>query len=192
MALAADAAQAMGGPAGELPEVTGAQVGQFMLFPITPEILHRVEFGGVRRETFHPDFAVESGDVLADELAAMDAGPVPDDEQLAGDMALQMAQKLDDPLAGDGSLVEPEVKVPPGQSSDGRELVPVEVELQHGGLPFWTPGAHPVGLLAQSAFVDEDEGAPFRFGIFLIQGHFTRFQWVISASLRSRARPVGR
>jgi hypothetical protein len=107
------------------------------------EILHRVEFGGVRRETFHPDFAVESGNILADELAAMDAGPVPDDEQLAGDMALEMAQKLDDPLAGDGSLVEPEVKVLPGESRDGRELVPVEVELQYGRLPLWAPRAHP-------------------------------------------------
>ena len=37
-AFAADAAQGIGGPAGELPEIAGAQVGQLVLFPITPEV----------------------------------------------------------------------------------------------------------------------------------------------------------
>src|SRR5271156_181586 len=57
-AFTSDAAQGMGGPAGELPEIAGAQVGQLVLFPITPEVLHRVEFRCIRRETFHPDFTV--------------------------------------------------------------------------------------------------------------------------------------
>ena len=37
-AFTADAAQCVGGPAGKLPEIAGAQVGQLVLFPITPEV----------------------------------------------------------------------------------------------------------------------------------------------------------
>ena len=44
---AADAAQTVGGPTRKAPEVTGAAVGQFMLLPVGPEILHRVQFGRI-------------------------------------------------------------------------------------------------------------------------------------------------
>ncbi len=41
-AFTTDAAEGMGGPAGELPEITGAQVGQLVLLPVTPKVLDRV------------------------------------------------------------------------------------------------------------------------------------------------------
>jgi hypothetical protein len=191
-AFTSDAAQGMGGPAGELPEIAGAQVGQLVLFPITPEVLHGVQFWSIGGETFHPDFAFQAFQVLAHESAAVGGYAVPDDEQFAFDVTLQVFQKIDDLLGLDRAGVEAKVKIPPSQSSDGRELLPVEVELQDRGLAFGTPCAHSVRFLAQTALVDKEQGAPFCFGFFLIRGHFTRFQWAISISLRSRARPMGR
>ena len=59
----------------------------------------------------------------------------------------------------------------------------------------WPLGLHVrtrCGFWLKAAFVNEDQRAAFRFGFFLMRGHSTCFQRVISSSLRSRARPVGR
>ena len=191
-AFTADATQGMGCPARELPEITGAQVRPLVLFPVPPEILHRVKFQGIRRETFNPDFALQTFQVLPHESAAVGGYAVPDDEQFAFDVTLEVFQEIDHLLGLDRTGVEAKVKVPPRQTGDGRELLPVEVELQDRSLAFGTPCAYPVRLLAQAALVDKEEGAPFFFGFFLMRGHSTRFQREISSSLRSRALPVGR
>jgi len=49
-----------------------------------------------------------------------------------------------------------------------------------------------VRALAQSAFVDEDDGAAFLAGFFLISGQRFCFHRRIFSASRSRARPVGR
>ncbi len=146
----------MGCPAGELPEIAGTQVGQLMLFPVTPEVLHRVKFRGICRETFHPDFALQALQVRPHQLAAVGGHTIPDDEQSALDVTLQVFQEIDYLLGLDRTGVEAKVKVPPRQSGDGRELLPVEVELQDRGLALGTPCSHPVWLLAQAAFINED------------------------------------
>ena len=45
--------------------------------------------------------------------------------------------------------------------------------LQHRGLPARRPGPHPMRSFAQSAFVDEDDGAPLAERFFLICGQRT-------------------
>jgi len=191
-AFTADAAQGMGGPSRELPEIAGAQVGQLVLLPVTPEVLHGIKFRGIGRKTFHPDFAMQTFQVRPDESAAVGGHAVPDNEELALNVTLEVFQEIDHLLGLDCTGVESKVKVPPRQPGDGRELLPVEVKLQNRGLAFGTPCSHPVWLLAQAALVDEEEGTPFFLGFFLMRGHSTRFQRAISSSLRSRARPVGR
>ena len=81
---------------------------------------------------------------------------VPDNEQLAVDVTLEVSQEIDYLLGLDRTGVEAKVKVPPRQPGNGRELIPVEVELQDWGLAFGTPCAYAVWLLAQPAFVDEN------------------------------------
>jgi len=94
--------------------------------------------------------------VCAHESAAVGGHAVPDDEQLALDVTLEVFQEINYLLGLDRTGVEAKVKVPPRQPGDSRELLPVEVELQYRGLAFGTPCAYPVWLLAQAAFVDED------------------------------------
>ena len=85
-----------------------------------------------------------------------------------------------------------EVEVPDGHPGGDGNGLPVEVVLEDRGLPSRRPCATPVGPLAQPAFVDEDDGAPFFLGFFLIPGQVLRFHWPIASSLRSSARPTGR
>ena len=85
-----------------------------------------------------------------------------------------------------------EIEVPHGHPGGHRYGLPVEVVLQDGSLTTRRPGATPVGTLTQPAFVDEDDGAPFGSGFFLMPGQVLRFQWSMASSLRSNARPAGR
>ena len=99
---------------------------------------------------------MQTSQVLPHPLAAVGCYAVPDDKKFAFDMTLEVFQEIDHLLGLDCTGVEAKVKVPPRQSGDGRELLPVEVELQNRGLAFGTPCAYPVGLLAQTALVDKD------------------------------------
>ena len=84
-----------------------------MLFPVTPEVLHGVKLWGISWETFHPDFAMQAFQVRTDELAAVSGYAVPDDQQLAFDVTLEVIQKINYLLGLDRTGVEPKVKVPP-------------------------------------------------------------------------------
>ena len=86
----------------------------------------------------------------------MSGHAIPDDEQFTLNVTLEVFQEVDHLLGSDRTGVEAKVKVPPSQSSNGRELLPIEVELQNRRLAFGTPCAYTVWLLAQAAFVDED------------------------------------
>ena len=103
-----------------------------------------------------------------------------------------MRQEDDHLRAPDAAREQPEVEVPPGDPRDGRERRPVEVKLQHGRLAAWRPGPHPMGALAQSALVDEDDRLPPACGVFFSTGHRSRFHRRMAASFRSSARPAGR
>ena len=122
----------------------------------------------------------------------MSLGAIPDYQQSARQMTQQMGKEVHHLRGADGSLVEPEIEVPPRDAGDGREHLPVEMILQHRGLSARGPSAHPMGPLAQPALVDEDDGAPLAARFFLSRGQRTRFQYRIAFSSRSSARPVGR
>ena len=94
VAFASDAAQAVGRPARETPQVSGAEVGQFMLLPVGPEILHGVKFGRIGWQTAGEDCALQRFEVLADGGGTMDGRAIPDDQQLARQMTLQMTKEL--------------------------------------------------------------------------------------------------
>src|SRR5262249_5936871 len=84
------------------------------------------------------------------------------------------------------------VKAIEGDTGHRRELVPVEVILQHGRFAPWRPAAHLGWPLAQSRFVDEDDDPALFSGVFFNAGQRTRFQRRIASSSRSSARLVGR
>src|SRR5687768_4447984 len=71
------------------------------------------------------------------------------------------------------------------------QVLPIEGVKEQRSLTFGRPSPHAMGLLRQSALVDEDERAPFAPGFFFSAGQSLRFHWAIAGSSRSKARPTG-
>jgi hypothetical protein len=68
----------------ELGEVPRAEVWQLVMFSITPNGLHRIEFGGIARQPFDRESAPLGTDEFAHQ-PALDATAVrPNHQQLAG------------------------------------------------------------------------------------------------------------
>jgi len=55
----------------ELSEVMGAEVGQLMMFPIAPDVLYRIEFGGVARQPLDREPTPPHADKFADQPRPM-------------------------------------------------------------------------------------------------------------------------
>ena len=156
-----------------------------------PDVLDRIQFGGVGWQILDCQTAFLVADELLGDLTAVGREPVPNQQKVALDIAQQVFKKLDDLFGLDGFFEDLKVEVPDGDSGDDRQGFPVEVELENGCLPARRPGAPPMRPLAQPAFVDEDDDAALFLGFFLISGQRLRFHLSIKASSRSRARPTG-
>jgi hypothetical protein len=137
-----------------------------MMFEIGPDVFDWIQFWGIRGQTLDQDAALYASQVFANYAAAMGRQSIPDNEQVARQVAKQMLKKQNHLLAPDGLLEDLEIEVPHGDPGDDREGLPVEVMLQDGSLSAGRPGAATMRTLAQTAFVDEDDRAPFFAGFF--------------------------
>lgn len=176
----------------ELGVIGGADVGQLVLLPVRPDVFDRIQFRRVGRQLGDLDSAALAAQVIANQTAAVNSEPIPDHEQLAGQAAAQLFQEIDQFGAPDGAGVELEIKSPKGQPGHRRKLLPVEVVLQDRRLTARRPGAAAMRPLAQSAFVEKDDGTPLPPRFFFSAGQVVRFHALIRASSRSLARPTGR
>ena len=180
-----------GGPA-ELGKILRAQIGQFMLLAISPDVFHRVEFRSVSRQILQKDLSTLRRHKLAHQTAAMGGQAIPNNRQLGADVSLKMFEKLDHLRGLDAAGEESEVEIPNGDACHGREALPVEGILQHRSLASRSPGSHPVRPLAQAALVHENYGPVLLERFFFISPQRTRFHCRIAGSSRCVARPTGR
>jgi hypothetical protein len=176
----------------ELPQISRAEVWQLTCFPVSPEILDRIELGCIRGQELEFESSVLARDEVAHKAAAVLAQAVPDNKHIPMDMSQQMRQEDHYLWAAYGTREQPKVEVPQCYPGNSRECPPVEMILKHRRLPARGPSAHTMRLFAQSAFVDEDDGLPADFGVFFSSGHRSRFHRRIFPSSRSKARRVGR
>ena len=163
-----------------------------MLFPVTPQVFHRIEFRRVWGKVFDSDLALQGIQELAYQPAAVRWQPVPDHQQRCLDISQQVSKKENRLLLADRLFEDLEIEVPDGHPGGNRYRLPIEVVLEHRSLAPGCPGATTMGTLTQPTFVDEDDRAPFFCGFFLMPGQVLRFQWWMASSLRSSARPAGR
>ena len=189
---AAHSAECSGGFKAEFPSFGHDQVGDLMVFQMPPHILDRIEFRCVRRQSFDHKAALGRGHIVFDQRAPVDRCAIPDDQYFSGNVALEMAQKLDNLETFDAAGMDLKIEPPEGQAADDRKAFPVEGLVQHRGLPARRPGAYPRGAGAQPAFVDKDDGSPLLPGLFFKAGHSVRCQRRIAFSSRSTARRSGR
>ena len=176
----------------ELPSLRRDQVGNLMGFEMSPHILDRIEFGRISRQSFDDEATFGGGHIAFDQQAPVDRGAIPEDQHFPGNMALEMAQKLDDLETFDAASINLEIKPPERQAADDRKAFPVEGLVQHRGLPTRSPSACPGGPGAQAAFVDKDDGSSLLAGLFFKAGNSVRDQRRIAFSSRSTARRSGR
>src|SRR6266550_4574209 len=180
------------GEGAHLADAVQAEIGQLALLHVAPDVLDRVEFRRVRGQSFQDQVPVERFDIVLDDPAAVRRQAVPDDQQLATDLLSQRVQEFDELRAADRASVEAEIEVPETDAGDDRQLLPVEAVLQDRCLAFGRPGFDPSGPLAQSTFVDEDDGASFAAALFFSAGQRLARHCLIAASSRWMARPAGR
>src|SRR6476660_7338809 len=169
-----------------------AEIGQLALLHVAPNVLDRIEFGRVGGQSFQEQVPVERFDIVLDDPAAVRRQAVPDDQQLAANVLGPRLQEFDQLWTADRPRMQAEVEIPKTDAGHDRQLLPVEAVLQDRRLAFWRPGLDPSGSLAQSAFVDKDDGAPFATGLFFSAGQRLPRHCLIAASSRWIARPVGR
>jgi hypothetical protein len=159
---------------------------------MTEDVLTRIQFRRVSRKIFQPKSAVLAFDEKLHQGTTMSRKSVPDHQYRSGNVPQQVNEEFHQLGRLDGSRKEPKVKAPPAEAHRNRQRLPIEVILQHGRVPFRRPGTAAVWTLAQSAFIDEDDGPPFGFGVFFSSGQRTRFHFRMAFSSRSSAWPVGR
>ena len=121
----------------------------------------------------------------------MDRRTIPQDQDFAGDMPLQVPEKLNDLGAFDAALVDLKVKPPQGQAANDGKAFPVEGFMEHRSLPPRCPGADAGRAGAQPAFIDENDGSSLLAGLFFKAGQSTRCQRRMAFSSRSTARRSG-
>lgn len=157
-----------------------------------PHVFHRIEFWSISRQPFRDNSATGSCETVSHQAAAMNGCPVPENEDAPFDVALQMLEKLHHLRALDAALVNLKIEAPQRDATDDGEALPVEAFVQQRGLSARRPCAHSCWLGAQSAFVDEDDGAALFSRVFFNIGHVLRFQVAMAFSSRSKARRSGR
>ena len=163
---AADASECLARGMAQFPDVFRAEVREFVFLPVGPQILDGIEFGRIGGESFDAqpvDLRLEVG---ADHAAAVNGSAVPQQQDFARHLTVKCLEKADNLRAFDRPLVQLKVEVSPRQSGDGGETFPIEVEGENGRLATGRPRARTARPLAQSTFVEEDDGAPFAPGFF--------------------------
>jgi len=177
---------------GEVRKVLRAEVGHAVVLPVAPDVLGGIELRSIGRKSGQEDLPGVSGQEIPDLATPMHRQAIPDDKQPPPDVAPQMSQEVQDLRCADRSGIQPEVELPPGNASNGRQMLPVEVKLQLRGLSAGCPGPADMRTFGNSTLVYENDGSAFSDGFFLRAGHLYRFQRRMASSSRSTALPEGR
>ena len=143
------------------------EIADLMLFEMSPQILHGIEFRCIGRQADYLQASVGGDHKLFDRLAAMNGGSVPQDQQRAWQVTQERFQEVNDLGTFDRSSVDLKIEVPESDAGNHREAFPTESLLDDWGLAAGRPSAHPVRARTQAAFVEEDDGASFARGFFL-------------------------
>jgi hypothetical protein len=170
-----------------------ADIAQLDALEVVPDALIRVEVRGVSGELLQADAsgAAVSQEVL-DRLAAMDGGTVPDDQQLARDLAEQMLEEAHDIRARVRVILhEHEQTTRRRDAADDGQMVVGQGQTEDGSLPPGGVGADSAGEQVEARFVDPDDGSPLLVSPFFRAGQRSVCQASIAASFRWLARSIG-
>ena len=127
---ATQSAQCAAGAFAELPEVLRTNIGQFVLLPVPPQVLNRIEFRRVGRQVLSGDPSVQTGEEFADQTTLVRGQSIPDDQQGRGYLAEEVGEKHDDLFFRNGFIEKLEIEIPQRHTRRHRNGPPVEVILE--------------------------------------------------------------
>ena len=143
----------------EFRQIVAADIAQFAVLEIVPDPFIRVQFRGVAGELLkvQPRRSPLSQEV-AHRLRAVDRGAIPDDQQLARDLAEQMVEKADDIRAPERALLHLEQQASRvGEPADHGPMVMGERRVQQRRLAPRGVGADDAGQRVEGGLVYPDE-----------------------------------
>src|SRR5258706_9079290 len=178
----------------ELREVLATDVAQLATFQVVPDPFDGVEIRRVAWKLLQMDPLGGSLDQeVFDRLAAVNGGPIPDDEEFAAHLAQEQAQETDHlgTVIGPRLGLQEEAPVA-AEGADGRAMISGEGDAQHGRLPTARPGPHVMREQIEPRLVYPDKTPLLVVGFFLSAGQRCSHQPRMAASSRCVARSMGR
>lgn len=182
---------------GQSVKIKGGIIREGIGFQIGPQVLDRIEFGGIRGQIFQ--VCRTRQDALLDELALVSLEAIPDEHDGCVQLTLQMLKEIHGALRVDvGIRMHPKVQRDPiavgqdAQRGDGRDLVLGATALaQHRGVSAHAPRAAHQRSHEHRGFVDENDARSQARGVFFTRGQSCSIQARMRSSSRSTARRVG-
>jgi len=176
-------------------DVVGATVRETP-FGVGPDGFVRVELRGVRRKKLEMQ-PREPAAEFSNPFSFVNAGVVPDHEDVAAEVAQQVPEESADLVVPDVPRVALEVQADaptPGSKGDARDhgdaIMPVAM-MNEGRLTARSPGLAHRGDQEEARLVDEDDVGTQPRSVFFTRGQFLRFQRSMTSSFRSSARRSG-
>ena len=89
-----------------------------MVLAVRPDVLHRVQFRRVGRQVLRLQAAFLAADELLRDFAAVARKPIPNQQDVAINVAEQVFEELDDLRGLDGLFEDLKVEIPEGDTGD--------------------------------------------------------------------------
>jgi len=152
------------------------QIRQRLALGDRPEVLHRIEFGSIRRQPFHRQPGGIGFHILLDTVATVGRQTVPQKRHPTGYLLMQGFQIGDHGVFFDRLRLQMQQKIgrTPIRLTDQRsqriEAFPVEAMFDEGRLPTRRPGSANTGFERESTLIVERQFGRLLFCPFFIRG----------------------
>src|SRR5450759_172991 len=101
----------------DFPNRFQAQVSQFTLLHVCPDIFDRVKLGCIRRQSFQDDLPVQRFNIALHHATTVSRQSIPNDEQFSANLILERLQEFHEMWSSKCTGLKTEVKVPKADTS---------------------------------------------------------------------------
>ena len=174
-------------------QVRAAHVPQLNAFEIGPDALVRVEIGCVARQLLQLEpFGSALSQEVFDRLTAMDRRPIPEHQELAGQVSQEVAQEQHHIWTAEGVILDLQQQAPSRRdAADDRQMVARQREAQRWWVAAWGEAPHHRWQEIEARLIDPDDGAALTYRPLFSAGQRSDHHCLIAPSLRWVARRKG-
>jgi len=160
----------------ELLKVSSIKVLEFASLEQIPHAFLGVQLWSIARQSLQMDaFSSPLSQKILHCLTAANGSPIPDDQQVARDLAQEQLQEPHDVRSLVRGVLDvhdqPSIS---GKATHDREVITGQFDLQHWRLPDWGVSPHRHWQQVKSRLVYKDDGTLFCFGLFFYVGKLCR------------------